>query len=104
MEISMMAMDNIKEIKFINVGDNTFSISIESDVNFNGKQLKETTFEAQLCKINSTLELKCNKEYSYVRTPSGQVVESEYYNIPLNIKLLLNRELNEFFSIKKEEI
>jgi len=58
MEISMMAMDNIKEIKFINVGDNTFSISIESDVNFNGKQLKRNNIRGSIMQNKFHIRIK----------------------------------------------
>lgn len=97
-----MTFENIEEIKFTIIGEDTFSISIKSDIEFNKEMLKDMVFEAKLCKLDPTFELNCNREYTYVTTPNGCVINSEYYNIPINIQLLLNQELNQFFSIRKE--
>ena len=98
-----MTFKNIEEIKFTRVAEDTFSISIKSDARFNKEELKDTVFEATLCKLDSEIVLRCGREYTYIRADSGLVYESEYYDIPLNIKLLLNRELNNTFSIRKEK-
>ena len=102
MKTTMLTLENIEEIKFTKVGNNTFSLTIKSDIDLNKKKLKNTVFEAQLCKIDSRLELKMEKEYTDVQIYNDYFVRSEYFNIPINIRLLLNKELNQFFSITKE--
>ena len=99
---SLLSFENIQEIKFTKVGNNIFSINIKSDINSNGEQLKDTVFEAKLCKIDSTLKLKCEKEYVDVQIHSDFTIKSESFSIPINIQLLLNQELNQFFNITKD--
>lgn len=85
------------------VADNTYSITIKSDINMDGKEIKDTNFVADYCKLDSSLTLRVSREYTHIETPTGSIINSEYFDIPLNIRLLLNPEVREFFSITKEK-
>jgi hypothetical protein len=100
---TFMKFLNIEEIKFIKVRDNIFSVSIKSDIEKDNINLKDTVFESQLCKIDSTLELKFGREYTDVSINDDFIIKSETYSIPIEIKLLLNKELNEIFRISFEK-
>lgn len=93
--------ENIKEINFKKVSENTYSITIKSDIKMNGKEIKDTIFIADYCQLDSSISLNLGRYFTNVELPNGNIVNSEYYDIPLNIKLLLNKELKEFFSITK---
>ncbi len=98
---NFLTFNNIEEIKFTKIHDNVFSISIKSDIELNGKDIKDTVFKAQLCKIDPTLELKFGREYTDVSIGNEYIIKSESLSIPINVQLLFDRELNEFFSINK---
>jgi hypothetical protein len=97
---TFLEFNNIEEIKFTKVGNNVFSISIKSDIRKDEIDFKNTVFEAQLCKLDPTLELKLGREYTDVETGNGFITKSETFNIPINIQLLLNNELRYFFTVK----
>jgi hypothetical protein len=90
---------DIKEIKFTKVKDSIFKITIESDIEINDRNLDDSEFVAQLCKIDPTLELKMSTEYTYIPF-DGQMVACQCFNIPINVQLLCNKQLNKFFDIK----
>lgn len=99
--MNLLKFKNIEEIVFKKVAEDTFSITIKSDIEKDNKDLKDTVFEAGFCKLNSKIELNLSRQFTNIYTDFG-VINSEYYNIPLDIQLLLNQKLNEIFRIKQE--
>lgn len=91
---------NIEEIKFTKVRDSVFSISIKSDIEKDDLNFKDTVFESNLCKIDSTLELKCGKEYTDIFIGNKNIIKAECFSIPVNIQLLLDADKN-IFTITK---
>jgi hypothetical protein len=99
---TMMTFGNIEEIKFTKIRNNVFSLHIKSDIDLSGKELENTTFEAQLCKIDPILELKLGKDYTDVKIHDDFIMRSESLSIPMNIQILLDNKLDQFFTITKE--
>jgi hypothetical protein len=101
-----LEFNNIEEIKFTRVGEDVFTISIKSDITMNDKDLEDCTFKSELCKLDSSIELRLGTEQTYVNT-GYNVVSSQCFNIPLNVNLLLNKDLQNFFTLytkdKKED-
>lgn len=89
---------DIKEIKFTRVGENTYSISIQSDIEMNNKILENSLFESQLCTLDPTIELQLSTEYTNAWL-GEKFMNSKCFNIPLNIKLLLDTKEQNFFTI-----
>jgi len=96
---TLLEFKNIEEIKFTRIKNNIFAITINSDIDWNDNYFKGAIFEAKYCKIDSTLEIKMNKEYTNVQIDNDLIVKSETLSIPINIQLLLNRALNNIFTI-----
>ena len=94
---------DIDEIVFKKVGEDVFSMVIKSNINMNDKILKNSFFEAKLCKIDSKLELKMQTEYLDVKI-RDPIIKSETFSIPLEIKLLLNKDLQNIFRIQSESL
>lgn len=94
-----LKFENIEEIKFTKVKENVFSISIKSDIECGGEKVENNTFEAGYCKINPTLELILQNETIDVFVNDGSI-RSQSFNIPMNVQLLLNPNLKEFFTCK----
>lgn len=89
---------DIKEIKFTRVGDNTYSISIQSDIEMDNKTLKDSIFESRLCTLDSALTLYFQNEYTnawFGKNP----ISSKCFSIPLDIKILLDTKEQKFFTI-----
>lgn len=89
---------DIKEIKFTRVGENTYSISIQSDIEMNNKTLKNGLFESQLCTLEPTIELYLQNEYTTAWIDENPI-SGRCFSIPLNIKLLLDTKEQNFFTI-----
>jgi len=97
--IEGLKFGNIEEIKLTRVGENTFSISIKSDIAKDSNILNDGIFEADLCTIDSAIELKCEREFKNCDTGwYGGIFDT--YSIPMNIKLLVDKNLN-MFTIKE---
>jgi|688.fasta_scaffold168898_1 hypothetical protein len=91
---------NIDEIRFTRLKNNIFSITIKSDVNKDDLCHKNSLFTAELCQINSTLDLKIEQEYIDVNIHDNYFLKSEIVSIPLNIQVLMDKKLNKFFTIE----
>ena len=100
--MKILEFSNVEEIKFTKVGKNTFSISIKSDIVDKDKSLKNTTFEANLCTIDSNLVISCNDEYSYYNIGEREGM-SKSYSIPMDIHLLVDRKTNNLYTITVDD-
>lgn len=99
--MEVLKFKNIEEIKFTKVGENTYSISIKSDILNQDKHIKNTMFESNLCVIDSSLTLTCHDEYSCYNI-GGIEGMGKSYSIPMNIQLLVDKKSNDIFRITKE--
>lgn len=89
---------NIQEITFTRVKDDIFTMKVESDVLMNDKALENCIVEAELCVIDPILNMNMrNEEYTY--NDGVFCTKSQTFEIPLNIRLLMNKELKEYFTI-----
>ena len=98
--MDLLSFSNVEEIIFSRVANGIYSVKIKSDIKMDDRELRDTLFEAHLCKIDSGFMMNLGKEYVNVETPQGPIIESESLSIPLNIQLLLDGKLNEWFNVK----
>jgi len=95
-----MQFENIKEIKFTRVGENTFAVSIKSDLRKDNNFLSNAIFESELCVIDSPIRLSCEREFVGYDINCLRGV-SETYTIPMTVKLLLDKNLK-MYTIKPD--
>ena len=89
---TLLKFGNIQEIKFSRVdgcyNKDIFSISIKSDIEKDGRILKNTVFESKLCVIDSVLELKMRNGEMDLTFNNNFMCRSEVYSIPIDIRLI----------------
>lgn len=93
--IEGLKFENIEEIKFTRVGENTYAISIKSDIRKDEDVLRNGIFESDLCVIDSPVELSCEKQFAFYDVGFNKGI-SEIYSIPMVIKLLAGKDLKRF--------
>jgi len=96
---TFFSFENIQEIKFTKVEGNIFSISIQSDIQQQDIIYDNTLFTSQLCKIDSTLELRLDREYTDINL-GREITTAETYSIPMKVVLLFNQD-GTIFTVEK---
>ena len=93
---------NIEEIKFTKVGEDTYSISIKSDLESEKMKLNNAIFESSLCKIDSSLSLNLYNNYELYDN-GGDRGRGRILSIPIEVKLLPDYESKKLYTIRCEE-